>query len=138
MSKLKELRERVERACGPDQHLDAEIASCLFGGEVVPAASVGGFVFKLRRISRTGDGYTEQLVSPVTASIDAALALVERKLEWRVAKIEDLLLGRRWCCELMAIHANPQTCVYRCVEAQAYTLPLAILSALDHRESSNG
>jgi hypothetical protein len=84
----------------------------------------------VRRLSRTHDNYDYFIVAPITSSIDAALALVERKLEWRIAKIEDLLLGRRWCCELMAIHANPQTCAYRCVEAQAYTLPLAILSAL--------
>jgi len=86
MSSLTELRERVERATGPDRELDIEIAGALF--------ELSRLTKKLQRSLGFRPGSVEPQIiirdrfagadtEPIpyyTASIDAALALVERKL----------------------------------------------------------
>ena len=80
MSALKELLERVERAEGPDRDYDWDLA--FLDG------------WKFDEISDTWtmpDGHWDQFLTPprYTASLDAAVALVERKLpghHWSVSR----------------------------------------------------
>lgn len=118
MSSLTELREKVERAVGPDRELDLSIYALLDPAE--PSLAL----HKLNRLPA------------ITASIDAALALVETKLPgWShhihlhpdEAHVDLYKLGD-------LVTQNDQ--LYRPVVMGPFdagplpTLPLAILSAL--------
>lgn len=102
MSDLMELLERVRKATGPDRELERDIM-----------------------VEAFGDGVRNALPVPTyTASIDAALALVERKLPgwiWMLDKNEsgpfDFVL---WAETGLRAKAN----------AMGPTAPLAILAAL--------
>jgi hypothetical protein len=108
---LTTLLERVMRAPGPDRELDYAI-SRFADGELARHSS---------------------LHLPYTASIDAALALVERKLPgWTVANLSQQD-DKTWYCELREGHLTS----YSRVAASNVTyghrpanLPLAILAAL--------
>jgi hypothetical protein len=69
---LQELLSRVEKAEGPDRELDREI--CLAARENVSTDPLSGFVWR----PNGGGGWSD--VPDLTASLDAALALVERVL----------------------------------------------------------
>lgn len=70
MSELAELLVRVKAATGPDRELDRAIFDGLLGG-IFDEAAVGQFFIRIRWDAEPVE---------FTASIDAALALVERKL----------------------------------------------------------
>ena len=67
MSELRALRERVEKAEGPDRELDADIFFAL-----------NPEIQELR--PHFSAGQVAAIVPELTASIDAAVALIERKL----------------------------------------------------------
>lgn len=138
MSKLSELRERVEGASGPDRKLDALIA-----------VAIGGFFLAPRRFEGEEPRYGyidangtevlpgnsgDQLVPRLTASIDAALALVER-LHPDVGVV--LSLDRE-----EPRLARASLVGERIIGQNAATLPLAILSALlralDQQDPTHG
>jgi hypothetical protein len=97
MSDLASLLEKVRSAQGPDRALDWHVADATGHESFVPA---------------------------YTASIDAALALVERKLPgWRVAMYTDGE-GKGPCC--LALRGDEPVKA----NCQAPTLPLAILAAM--------
>ena len=78
MSDLTELLERVKAATGPDRELDGNIYNALKPDYAAWAAMERNTTFFFWRD-----------VFPYTGSIDAALALVERKLpgwEWQVRR----------------------------------------------------
>lgn len=87
MADLSELLERVKAATGPDRELDCEIAIAVDGYFTLPPRWDGGpigygYVDADGTLIHPGHG-GDQLVKRYTASIDAALALVERCLpEW--------------------------------------------------------
>ena len=95
MSKLSELRERVEGASGPSRELDGEIDAALFGGRAAHTFNENTSGARLRKSygagtvfdhtdPQTNGGYVlstmHREAEPLTSSIDAALALVERML----------------------------------------------------------
>lgn len=80
---LIELRERVERASGPDRALDAYVLTNL---EAERAPHSWAECEALR--SNPYLNHTD--LPPITASLDAALAFVEQVLPgWRVAEMKD-------------------------------------------------
>jgi len=93
MTDLAELLERVRKATGPDRELDGEIAATLRVGNKLPdwaqnwtgewRPTIQGFVVLMQDDEQPGPNFS----SPkFTASIDAALALVERVLPgWKVS-----------------------------------------------------
>jgi hypothetical protein len=95
MADLNELLERVEKAMGPDRELDGEIAAALRDGDKLPdwaknwagewRPTIQGSVVLMQNSGEPGPHFSS---SKYTASIDAALALVERKLpgwHWSVS-----------------------------------------------------
>lgn len=115
--KIKELLERVEGLSGPDREVDAAIIKAL------------GFHSWAGRMSyRDADGVRmwDFGSSEITASIDAAIALVERKLPgwaWKVIREE----GYNGC---VIRNAPKLEIVAPSVSCHGPTLPLAIISAL--------
>jgi hypothetical protein len=120
MDELGDLIARVEGATGADRALDAFIKTILDGGKPVPWEACLYW----------RDNWLEpELVPPLTASIDAALALCERVAgEW--TKI-DLLSHRRrtsWSAELSRIGESDDEIL---IEGRRLPTPaLALLSAL--------
>lgn len=118
MSSLTELREKVERASGPDRELDLSIYALLDPAE--PSLAL----HKLNRLPA------------ITASIDAALALVEQKLPgwvWQLSKIDGVPSRAPLPdCEASVWIPSVRTQKLRVERAngQGATPPLAILSAL--------
>lgn len=95
LSTLTALRDRVAAATGPDRELDAEIDAALFGGRASHTFTEGTPAANLRRsydlgtvfdhsdpLTNGGHVLSKQTrhSTKITASIDAALALVEREL----------------------------------------------------------
>ncbi len=131
-SDMVELLARIEAATGPDRELDGDLHNVLFGTAYVRSAgSVSGFM-----TSETDNG--NPYVERYTASIDAALALVERMLpgyRWGVSAV-GIKRGthpdgkaayvdgfRAHVTESSPLRPMPST-------ADAPTAPLAILAAL--------
>lgn len=92
MSEIAELRERILAATGPDRELDAAVTAHLrvvpdkFANETWAMHWTGPFVAKGERVhlahsdGRLGVWF---LATPITASIDAAVALVRQRLpQW--------------------------------------------------------
>jgi len=79
---LKALRERVAKAAGPDREIDALICQALLPD--LSGANYGrpGLVVDMAAPSVLGGGQIAE-APPLTASIDAALGLVERVLPGR-------------------------------------------------------
>jgi hypothetical protein len=100
---LTELIERLEKATGPDRELDAAIRDALYS----PSARVGW--------------------PPYTASLDAALALVEEKLPCQWVRLDywtDINIERPRASIL------PKGELIHGFAAHGATLPLALLLAL--------
>lgn len=121
VSGLEELLERVKAATGPDRELDGDIAEAL---GINPKGS-----FRMRSSpdkAAFGIGaYSSWKPDPLTASIDAALALVERVLPgwtYNFGNVGEDDCG--WACL-----TQPEG---DCTDfgASAPTIPLAILAAL--------
>ena len=141
MSKLKELRERVERASGPDREIDYAIASALLDATKEPNYWFWQSGREQGAPLRPVNAYwTDRRTPRFTTSIDAALALVERTLAVYSIRVTidpsgegtdltwwpDGLSGER---ELHFAAVSNSACL---------AILSALLSALDHRESSNG
>ena len=124
-SELSALRERVGTATGPDRRLDAEIEAALLGGFPSHLCHDGTRrAYSAGRIHNDDDGshLTKggRMAAPLTASIDAAVALVERKwpgVGWSLVLDNGLLPQARIFLE-----------TYSC--AAAATPALALIAAL--------
>jgi hypothetical protein len=135
MTSLTELREKVERATGTDREIDALIAVVLDGYFVLPAKFEGDgprYGYIDTEGAEVIPGHAgDMLVRKYTSSIDAALALAERKLPgwtWSVDihdRVEGNANGWAW-----ARLATPNSLDFTTHRATAPTPPLAILSAL--------
>lgn len=117
MSDLMELLERVKAATGPDRELEYALVCHFFGADE-------GLLHEIHGIN----------LYRLTASIDAALALVERKLPGWV--VDDLsqnsrLAGDPWGCKLASYYGSDPSRNRSAVSGYDYpTAPLAILAAL--------
>lgn len=79
---MSDLLERVRAATGADRRLDAEIACALTDKDCRPLGREG----RIEHVSKAFIVYAE----PYTGSLDAALALVERKLpgeDWAIGNV---------------------------------------------------
>ena len=77
------LLSRLQGLTAPDREVDAEIDTTLFGGETVWKQANGTMEMypASRRASKTHiGGFANEHVPPVTASLDATVALCERVL----------------------------------------------------------
>lgn len=118
---LESLRQRVAEATGPDRQIDAALVTTL-----CPGATVGEYIH--------GEGYdvvfhayelgiyNKARCPEYTASLDAALALVERLLPDAFIDMHSRAGGRNW---EVVITTAPS-----CMEGKADTAPFAILAAL--------
>lgn len=121
---MRDLLERVKAATGPDRELDAEIE---VAARWLEAARIGikpeyRAPWRANRAGMVGDGHIDYLAPTFTASLDAALALVERVLPvcgWAVGKSPS---GIGW-----ARCIKPYQAEFYC---EAPTSPLALLTAL--------
>lgn len=148
---LQSLRERVEKADAGDRELDAAILMAL-----MPGCMIG---FRPFRIYVVGDDeptvfHAEPLVRNkselphYTASIDAAVALIERK-GWRVYKLDASIEGR-FCwtlkskeprLQILGDPDNPDRMapLYNYVSAFGSDICLALIAALlNALENHNG
>lgn len=128
MSDVMELLERVKAATGPDKVLDTAIWEWT-GVELSDAVQIEG---ARTRVRETVEGLTTTrfyATAPTyTASVDAALALVERKLpgwEWTVST--DRSKTRFWSDMHRVVAKGELETVWG---GRAPTAPLAILAAL--------
>lgn len=127
MADLRELLKRVEAAHGPDRELDFAIHAMLV--DPPPAPSRASDV-------RLPDGFGKDVMSMAmdprpryTASIDAALALIERKFDGSAKYPVEMILtsaGNKgpWRCAIW-VGADDTDGIYRA----APTAPLAVLAA---------
>lgn len=142
MSALSELRERVEKASGPDRELDARIA--LFAGDfsIRMDAGHGYRIFRgkperyqasiLSGSGTEGDacralGYSVLSVLRYTASIDAALALVERKLP-----------GQGWSLLEDALYLDRMSVKGPITDDLPRIIVIVLLRALESQEQDGG
>lgn len=109
---LTALLERVKAATGPDRELDAAIVRALGLAE-------NDLVFYIGR----GDDWPQ---AKITASIDAALALVEKMLPGAMQASGIMEEGP--FCRLVV--PNPEYWGYREFKGDGVTQPLAVLAAL--------
>ena len=118
MGDIAALLERVRAAKGPDYEIDCEIAQALEFETTFSEDDGSCFV-------RFQPGALIMLPVPsYTASVDAALALVERKLPGAEMKLQINGPDRDW--QTACVRVSPLTML--CGECP--TLPLAIVSAL--------
>lgn len=122
-SSLQALRERVAKAAGPDREIDARICQALL--PYLSGANYGrpGLVVDMAAPSVLGGGQIAE-APPLTASIDAAIRLVER-----------VLPGWRWdvgssTVDYSSMLWDPAPAGASTAEIFARTAPLAILLAL--------
>jgi hypothetical protein len=144
-------RARVEQATGPDRgldgtlwwlvYLDAEQRSSEdpWGGVASAAKHYGGYGRALEQFFSSSDPYClarRAFELPFTSSIDAALALVERKLPgWIVVNLceweDDALRSRGpWLCQLKRRGTQDHLGAPKGECRHGKTPPLAILAAL--------
>ncbi len=122
------LLQRVEQATGPDRELDAAIIAWLNNAEVrrYPPADDFGPRDRWQFWSLDGAHFlgseAKFPVPPLTASVDAALALVER-----VKPGSEVLMGLR---QTAATQPWARVGPWWASDAIGATLPLAILAAL--------
>lgn len=83
MTDLTTLLARIEAAEGPDRELDGDITVAMHGGEIVwEPARYTGEVVPIHKYASADhvQGFAREHVPLLTASLDAALALVEAKI----------------------------------------------------------
>lgn len=122
MSDLKALRERVESATGADREIDAALWCALLHPDCKPSQSRPGYV-AITDDDPSRWGYKE--VEHYTASLDAALALVEAKLPGSAWSVSTVMFGRGgYVAGIGRVGLNED------IEARAPTPALALLAAL--------
>ena len=132
MSTLQELIARVEAASEPDRDLDGEIEVAMFGGTIIQTQdnhTMTANIAVRRPSANHVGGFAREHVPGYTASLDAAVRLVEEKLpgwSYGFAMRGDKL--RREGCDDERAYAWLKNGDQ--ADADAPTLPLAILSAL--------
>ena len=146
-TELQRLLERVEAATGPDRELDAMAAIAFHQGGIrhdltVTAESVADVLDASADDPESCPDCGAQrrfpgavVVAPVTASIDAALALVERVLpEWQGVYLTSEWTGLRrpeaWSAAFVCTLRRGLTSYITAESGERPTLPLAILAAL--------
>lgn len=117
MSDYGELLAKVKAAVGPDRELDAAVYRAFAEKD----ADAHWFTF------RNGVYYTNDTCPPVTASIDGALALVERVLPGTHVS---LFQYERWQCDFLMSEDGEWWHDANAPRGDAATAPLAILAAL--------
>ncbi len=135
MSDLKELLELVENATGPDREIDADLFVALINPEWVTSKKDPGFAAADKR-SFWPEGkarYITRDCKPApqyTASIDAAVALVERMLPgWSIEMVRTRYCTvEMWKADEQGFFNSGRDPIVR--RTEGYTLPLAILAAL--------
>lgn len=147
---ISSLLSRVRAASGPDRELDARIDAALFGGRAArdftgedPASRLR-FSYAAHVVFDHVDPMTNgghvlssmvRFTPPITASIDASVALVERVLPGCDWKISTLRHRKGFGADLYPSAADAVA------RADAATAPLAILaallSALEQKESAD-
>lgn len=125
-----ELIERLEKAECADRELDADIDIFLFGGETV--WNMANYTMEMYPASRRASknhvgGFANEHVPLYTASLDAAIALVERCTgeNWQIQKMDegdpvqwyDAMLGEEWCQHKSAPPAL-LICLFRALQAK--------------------
>lgn len=135
LARIEELIGRVEAASGPDRALDRDIAVATGVLHVDASREEGRQLYRIENDgSWTFGGLGDNiLIRPVTASVDAALALIERGLP-----------GWSWCIDcdgcVLARVAPPEIALNgaNIIEAEGKTpalaLVLALLKALKERQ----
>lgn len=137
MTTLSDLTERLEKATGPDRELDIRIDAASGTGRIVRAdISPEQIAHITQPIGAMREGMSDADAMGVpryTASIDAALALVERHFSAPEHFVE-LSIGKAAYCEI-----HSQSVYDELGKGEAATAPLAILIALlrarSHTES---
>ena len=137
MSDLRELLKRVEAATGADRELDVRILAALLSDEQL---TVKRSPFNGAWCAYRADGKLWETPSPfrqngeITASIDAALVLVERVLPGWSWHIDSEFHGFPAYACLSSKESNgaeePWLLEYETHDAKGKTPPLAILAAL--------
>lgn len=132
---LKELLERVEKAEGPDRELDVLIAQAI----AKPTTMLNGLTFDGAVAAYPNDlaGIAQNWPVPTyTASLDAALALVERVLPgWKKAFSHRSFQYDGWLVTLVPVSGDAQQ---GRSESAALALLAAMLNALlSQREASH-
>lgn len=117
---LRSLLAKVEGASGPSRALDGEVEVAV---RWIEAARCGlkpehRAKWRSNAAGMVGDGFTEYMAEPYTASLDASLALVERVLPGA-----EYMIGRRYA----QIDLADQSPTYW---AHTETAPLATCAAL--------
>ena len=132
MTDLHSLLTRVEAATGPDRELDADIDVAMFGGETVWLTAnytMEQYPASRRPNSAFVGGIANEHVPLVTASLDAALALVGEMLPGSEFEMGSTSPpegeGQFWA----VVWARQKSKRISQI-ATANTLPLAVLSAL--------
>lgn len=124
MSELEQLLAKIEAATGPDRELDELLTAWAVGATLQADAT---FDHK-PAYHRDGFWVSIEPITPLTASIDAALALVERILPGFRLELEQSLDGKWWDAYLMEVGTSGPA-IGR--TDQGYNFPaLAILNAL--------
>lgn len=129
MTEIGELLERVKAATGPDRKLDRAIGLSVGGLKSVEEFGMAGNWWE-----RFTEGGLTVGLPPYTASIDAALALVERVLPgWVVSDLSQNSrhAGDPWGCELALYFGSEPSKNRSAFSGWDFpTAPLAILTAL--------
>lgn len=133
---LEGLLARVRAATGPDETLDADLYLGLGIytrhnrlAEWPDQAPMWAYHDSIRNLTAAH----HPMVRPLTASLDAAVALVERVLPdlYRVTRFDPRLVsGMAFHCALQRLHLPGTGAAQWTAEAYAPTEPLAILAAL--------
>jgi len=133
------LLSRLQGLTAPDREVDAEIDTTLFGGETVWKQANGTMEMypASRRASKTHiGGFANEHVPPVTASLDAAVALCERVLPGWAKGFDG---GPKTCIAFVDPHDYDDRMFgaryTACAPAPAIALIIAILTALEAREN---
>lgn len=133
MPDLAALAERLEKATGPDRELDADISVVLLGGEIQwKQTRFTGESYPARKYASRDHvgGFAVGPVELLTASIDAALALVEKVLpgwSWQIGTYARVGISAQ-LAEPISTEYGPA--IGQRADVKAPTAPLAILIAL--------
>lgn len=139
MTDLESLLERIEKASGPDRELDVAIMTAL-----VPTKSGKPWWFDGKREQGTAPAITterwKERAARTTASLDAAIGLVERVLpDWAVdvgnkAYVDGKWQGGKWRSNLRAPWSSGPIACFGIGANGSLAILAAILTALIHKD----